>query len=349
MFSRVIKYLKQSIQKSRDAKLKEEVRLVVESINDQNLDAFLRGFNSIYPSLEIEAQSLEWFSSLNKRELNVLICEHNFAGNIDHYHHFFGAIFIPFVELCSLGYIGDKKTYYFPDCGPSLNREIIEVAEILEIHICFIPRQLTEILMSLDRFERLHFPSIDYCYDVGYLLKKCQSLNIQKFLFKALEVESPMGSSNDAPSIVVIDRAPPHEYYKSKKSNTGSSGAQRRSIPNIVDIVKRLSELGSVQKVYLEQMSLKEKLALFNSAEIIVAQMGAGLNGMLWCQPNATLIEIHPNCERLYRDYSAFGNIAESLEMNHYRIIQDSPHASVDPELVYCFVKHAIRTKRQSR
>jgi hypothetical protein len=145
-----------------------------------------------------------------------------------------------------------------------------------------------------------------------------------------------------SPTVLLVDRGPPDPYYSSARyrhppGRTGLSGNARRSIPNIEELRAALAEKQEVRLVRLEEMSLTEQIRAFQEASLIVAQHGAGLNGLLWSRPGAALIEIFP-VDKLGPPYTAFSNMADRLGVRHYHVLQAKSHGPVDAALVARYV-----------
>jgi capsular polysaccharide biosynthesis protein len=67
--------------------------------------------------------------------------------------------------------------------------------------------------------------------------------------------------------------------------------ATYRQVRNEDRIVYMLNRYGFVV-AYLEEMSVAEQIRLFHSARIIIAPHGAGLTNVMFCEPNAAVIEL---------------------------------------------------------
>lgn len=264
----------------------------------------------------------------------------NFAGYLDHYHHYFGAVIVPFIELVAYKALPRDRIYFVPDCGP-IQSELLDLAEHFDFQIKMFPKGCHRIAKQLHKFRHVHMPSYDYCYHTDWWLKPHQAGAIREAAFGFASVEAKEFNCSEESSILFIDRAPPADYYKSKSGITGTSGAQRRSIPNSADLVNRLEKIGQVNRVFLEEIDLRTKIRLFHSADVIVGQMGAGLNGLLWARSGSALVEIHPT-DRIRKDYAAYGNIAAQLGVKHFRIIQGDPHSPVDVDFAAAIVERAV-------
>jgi len=85
-----------------------------------------------------------------------------------------------------------------------------------------------------------------------------------------------------------------------------------RKIQNIEQVEDYLSRYG-FETVYLEGMSTRDQILLFQSAEFIVAPHGAGLANLLFCEPGTKVIELTPAAE--IRPF--FWMISEKLGLVH--------------------------------
>ena len=86
----------------------------------------------------------------------------------------------------------------------------------------------------------------------------------------------------------------------------------RRAIYNIGQVEDFLTRYG-FETVYLEGMSMRDQILLFQSAEFIVSPHGAGLASLLFCEPGTKVIELSPPSE--VRPF--FWLISEKLELVH--------------------------------
>lgn len=286
---------------------------------------------------------LELLGSDDALQQLQFIHPHNFAGNLDHYHHNFGAVFLPLIELLTIGVLPRGGRVALPDCGP-VQDEGHEFLKSYGIEVNVYPRKFLNLVQRVPGCSHLHLPSYDLSYQSDWWLKPHQIEMIREAVFRFAGVE-PGADASEIPRVLLIDRAPPAEYYNRKGSSTGTSGAQRRSIPNCDEIQAELNQFCEVDRVFLEHLTLRDKIARFQRADVVVGQMGAGMNGLLWARPGVAVVEIHP-LDHLHRDFAVYGNMASRLGLIHYRIIQGKPHDPVNPSMVAAFVKHASNTAK---
>jgi capsular polysaccharide biosynthesis protein len=142
----------------------------------------------------------------------------------------------------------------------------------------------------------------------------------------------------------VIARGKPDPFYKTKRADTKSSGAQRRSIPNLEALVGALSGISTNTSVaYLEEMTVVEKITLFRGVDIVIGQMGAGLNNALWMRPGSAMIEIL-SLDSIRPNFAVFANICHRMDVRHRRVVQESNHAPVNLDLITGFAKDLLAT-----
>jgi hypothetical protein len=136
------------------------------------------------------------------------------------------------------------------------------------------------------------------------------------------------GFHSSGPRILLITRLPPNEFYASAASEIKTSGAERRSIPNVDEIGECLQRHHYNTMVdSMEGRSLFYQVALFSSVDVIVCQHGAALANLIWARPGTDIIEVLP---RDY-DWSSFERLANCLSLRYQRISQASLHAPVEP------------------
>lgn len=124
----------------------------------------------------------------------------------------------------------------------------------------------------------------------------------------------------------------------------------RRIVKNEKQVLEVLSEYGFIP-VVLKPLSVAEKIALFQAAEIVIAPHGAGLTNLLFCNPGTMVIELfNANwmlpcywmiCQHLGLDYYYLVGKGERLpsRFNLERIFDD---IYVDIEQLILTLKMAI-------
>jgi len=83
--------------------------------------------------------------------------------------------------------------------------------------------------------------------------------------------------------------------------------------------IESLLEAQGFETVFLEDMSLDNQAALFNSAKTIVSAHGAALSNLIFCQPGTNVLEIFPP------DYSTgnFFTVAAARGLNYFTLSGD--------------------------
>ena len=114
------------------------------------------------------------------------------------------------------------------------------------------------------------------------------------------------------------------------------SAAAYRQLINEAELFAALAPL-QFEQVWLEDLSFAEQVALFQSAEAIVAPHGAGLSNIVFCAPNTKLVEIFLPDEKL--DY--YQIISAHLGLNYAAVIGD--RVEMEPSVVQ-FGQAAHRT-----
>ncbi|MBE9041474.1 tetratricopeptide repeat protein, partial [Oscillatoriales cyanobacterium LEGE 11467] len=106
--------------------------------------------------------------------------------------------------------------------------------------------------------------------------------------------------------------------------------AKYRHLFNEGEIVRQLEAWGFVS-VALETMSFFEQILLFHRAKVIVAPHGSGLTNILFCQPNAQIVELtSPNYIRHY--YRA---ISQHLNLQHDYVVGELFTSRFLRDLIY--------------
>lgn len=144
------------------------------------------------------------------------------------------------------------------------------------------------------------------------------------------------------PGILLINRGESDRFYQETQAEIPGSANLRRSLPNITDIYAELEKLDvKVTMRQLEHASLAEQINLFQNASIIIFQHGAVMANLVFCKPNATVIEILPeNSDPIVVDMAS--TLCQGLVLKYARIPQQANHSAVDPQLVLQTVKRSL-------
>lgn len=84
-----------------------------------------------------------------------------------------------------------------------------------------------------------------------------------------------------------INKTEPKKIYISRDK------AKYRKVKNEEEVVNLLEKIG-FERVFLEEMPIKEQIGLFHNADTIIAPHGAGLTSLLFCPKTTKVIEIFP-------------------------------------------------------
>lgn len=271
----------------------------------------------------------------------------NHAGKRDHYYHFVLGVMLP---LCNyLSKEGPAKTPVLVEtCGPfdrilhelRLRRLIVTERRSHQR----LQRTLTPELaapVSLGGYD-LHNPRTSLSTEIDHKAIRRAATWISKRLGKGVAKyqERLEADWTGSPRILVIDRAPPDPYYASALSIRKSSGAQRRRIGNHAEMVAAIaSGFGNCHNVLLEGKSLAKQIALFQLADVVVAQHGAALVNTIWLRPDARVIEVAQE-DRAPRPN--FLQLAEALGFAHRFVGQDSSFGPVDIPTVIAALDAAV-------
>lgn len=137
-------------------------------------------------------------------------------------------------------------------------------------------------------------------------------------------------------SIVAIGRGPPDPYYLSPSTEIREAGNLRRSIPNMEELLERLSSLGRcVKPTMLESLPLRQAAELFSRAKVVVMQHGAAMANLVFCQASTCVCEILPKTISPYvlnREYAK--NLCRVLGLSYACVIQEDLHSPVDADAV---------------
>ncbi len=147
----------------------------------------------------------------------------------------------------------------------------------------------------------------------------------------------------ERPRILVIDRGDADPFYVSDRAEAKTSGRQRRCIVNHQELVAALEQrFPGTHTVLLESLPLAEQIALFSTADIVIAQHGAALANMVWMRPEARLIEIRaiPSPVK-WRDH--FKCLSGALGLDYTEVSHETDFSPVDVATVLSLVEAGAR------
>lgn len=154
------------------------------------------------------------------------------------------------------------------------------------------------------------------------------------------------------PRILIVDRGPPDPFYAndpsyaSEPSRRKTAGAERRRVGNHEDLVQSLSGLyPGCRGVLLEGQSLAGQIALFQVADIVVAQHGAALSNIVWMRPDASIVELEGGAP----ETGYFVSLADALGLSHRFFPQEGPFGPVDVDNLIEAIEAIARNARRTR
>ena len=102
--------------------------------------------------------------------------------------------------------------------------------------------------------------------------------------------------------------------------------ASTRKVSNEAEVMQLLKPLG-FEEVVLSNLSLKDQVELFSSAELVIGPHGAGITNLVFCPPGSKLIEFMPRAisSRLYyllckKAGIAYGCLMVDEDANSFRV-----------------------------
>lgn len=100
--------------------------------------------------------------------------------------------------------------------------------------------------------------------------------------------------------------------YISRESNC-------RKVTNENEIMELLGRYG-FKKITLENMSVKEQISLFSSAEVVISPHGAALANLVFCKPGTKVIELFPETY-IHPHYRV---LSHQVDLNYYYLVGKS-------------------------
>lgn len=225
------------------------------------------------------------------------------AGNFsNNYYHLFFEILIKFEQIDSR-----NIDIHIPIL---VDRISVEVPQYIELFSCFNKRERKIITLNVgERYKvgQLFYFSCPNYIPPNYLNPK--DLKAEDLLFdlnsiKFLRIKLlPLKSKTNYPRKIFISR----------------SKASARRLFNEEEIFEVFEKFG-FKKVYPENYSVTDQIAMFNSAEFIAGGSGAAFANLVFCSQSCKIIIFSKN----EIPFSGFSTIARYLELNLLYFTEDS-------------------------
>lgn len=145
-------------------------------------------------------------------------------------------------------------------------------------------------------------------------------------------------SDSNSPAVIMERKLKP-SFYGTSQAEIKSYGAERRSIPNLDELVSAI-QLSS--KIDGADSTPSEIIESVSRAKTLIGQYGAGLCHMIWLPAGATVVEISSRQSLGSYPRDCYLALASALNLNFVRLeIQESWHSKVDVDVVISALKEA--------
>lgn len=256
--------------------------------------------------------------SRSKQKSSIEVIPGNRWGSVKHYYHFLLGLFLPFV--CEEMNESTGTEFAFPNSG-SMNRHSLFLNEI------GFRIEIQDEISRQSKFEQKTYIGWDH----ESLYKYAQIEKVADFLRNQLKLTKFEEKTN--PKIVIVDRS----VSTFKEGEFDTYGTNRRATPNLFELEQRLGNSWEVSFVHLEEASLLDQIKLFGSANIVVAQHGAALANLVWCQPQTKVFEISDNQIRT----PAFEMLSRRMKLDYTRVLQANSHSKVDLDYLIDLIENS--------
>lgn len=261
----------------------------------------------------------------------------NRKGSVEHYYHFLLGFLAPLIQRITT-LRDNARTICVRSCGPMDGL----IREVLPNGIKILPK--LEHALLLDEARSSNNPKLRFETIYGFDNRSYYDATVFRSLKRVLEaklfdgVEYEKRALRDAfpatgPKIVFIDRGDPTLLYSTGDSEITSAGRDRRSIKNFSECSDLLlSQNLNFLPCTLEGKSLAFQIALFDTADIVIAQHGAALTNLLWAGEKLDVVEIIPRDRTQKSDH--FKSLAHCLGQRYHSLAQGQSHGPIDCEML---------------
>jgi hypothetical protein len=262
------------------------------------------------------------------------------SGSCEHYFHFLLGFLVPLVHFmansegraCSPRNIYVRSCAVFDEILRSLgysNLIILPKTRHAAFQNCIaLPDQAVLRRATIDGFDGEFTPCAGSVFNA---VASCLQNRLAKTISSERCAILRNVKNRVAPVVVLIDRDVPHPFYSSPESEKKTAGRQRRSISNFASICEKLrAQYDNVIVTTLEGKSLAYQIALFHTADIVIAQHGAALANLIWARAGTTVLDIVPQDLHPPAAVHIFPDLAGVLHQTCRQIKQTGIHGAAD-------------------
>jgi len=260
-----------------------------------------------------------------RREGNrVLLIPNQWDGSVQHYYHFLLGYLMPAALRIKRKKLREVTVR---DCGP-MNRWFEPLSVTVDVEIMNVGHVLHSFAGKMQPYCVL--PTSD---DPA----RFKARDIQEFTEMYRELLEIRPNKGFARHITVIDRRVSDPHFHAADTEAPNSGAERRSIPNLIDIVNGLPYGDVVGTFDAAEVEIRNQLSSFSTTRLLVGQHGAGLANMIWMKTGGSVVEILPPGPS--HSANIFRNLSQVCGLNYEAISQESDHAPVNEQELVAAVK----------
>jgi len=274
-------------------------------------------------------------TELTTSDNNLFIRIKNTHGSQDHYYHYLLGYLFPLINW-----------YYFERPEWTKNKNIIlsSCGDAMDPHTFSL--NLSGVYVVNKLFHKESFKLSKYKIEIngydwpfGYKFNREKILRVRNLLIEKAKLQYNLNKKQDwllvsEPSVeefnyqiqspLMINRGAEHPSYH---QNAKGSARSRRSIPNFLELVEILKHKNP-RVEYLEHATLLDQIILFNTHNIIIAQHGAALTNIVFCEKNTKVIEIGPylNLDCTSTKFPYFEKLGHIMRAKMFRCPQEMNH-----------------------
>lgn len=267
------------------------------------------------------------------RARTLLVANH-WDGSVQQFYHFMLGYFLPLCEWLDR-HPGTPITVR--DCGPmNIWWEVLRETNDIDV----VPPGSALHAVVGDRTKHVILRGLDdpTTFDRRVLERARDSM------LRILDIPSTTVAAARGAHLVVVDRATSEDFYHGPDSETHMSGGERRSTPNLAELIPLLGNEVDVELIDLARMTPRDQIHLMQRKTILVGQHGAAFAHLLWMPEGSTIIEIAPPLPSQVEEI--FSSLSKVMGHRFRRVQQQSVHADVDLPLIHAIVHEALQSQR---
>jgi len=263
------------------------------------------------------------------------------SGSLEHPYHFWLGYFIPICDWLLRN--PESRSNTVVECGP-MTPWLENLNALREVSLVKPRTALTLHLRGQENVESNIFEDLD---DPRNFSRNEGLNNVQELKRVFFPGSEP---NSESMGIGILQRNSSLPFYNSAQSESKGSGAERRSIPNINELMVLLGTEARTSIIDTSEMSPNDSVSIYSNLNVLVGQYGAGLTNMVWMPKGSLVIELRGPGRLFLEPWDDCYKLLAGLLGHRFEVlqVQENWHSPIDSERVGKQIMNLVRSSSSS-